>query len=1251
MPNYRLLVEKKSEYASEARALSTELAQILNFQGTQVRIINVYDINQITESELNASKWVVFDDPVADTEHDNLVLPPGSYFAVRPLAGQYDQRADSALQALNLLNINSPELSVTTAKIIIFDPCPSSQQLETIIKYYVNPIENEIFELAAPTVAARVSDDNSPPIFVNFTQLDEGGLKRFKQEQSLAMSFADLALVQQYFCETEKRDPSQTEIKVLDTYWSDHCRHTTFETHLTSITFAPGQLQPLFKQALADYEQMRQQVHGHQLPHKPITLMDLATINAKYLRQAGKLTDVEVTDEINACSLVTEIEVNQQKETWSIQFKNETHNHPTEIEPFGGAATCIGGAIRDPLSGRAYVYQAVRVSGAANVLEPISATLAGKLPQRFITSKAAQGFSSYGNQIGLATTLVKEYYHPGYQAKRMEVGMVVAAAPYANIVRQQPRAGDLIVMIGGATGRDGCGGATGSSQAHTQQSATQCYAEVQKGNPVVERKLQRLFRNPQFSRLIKKCNDFGAGGIAVAIGELAAGVIIDLDQVPLKYQGLTATELAISESQERMAVVINAQDYALVQQLADSENLAAVAVATVTDAAQLVMLYRGKPIVSLNREFLNTNGAQNMAHCAVAQPNLNDLHNFWVKPKNDWPVQLKHQLSKLTHASTRGLSDMFDATIGATTILMPYGGKHQRTPTQVSAQKIPVLNGETDWATLASCGFDPYLSEISPFHGGYFAVIDAVAKLVAAGGDMANIRLSLQEYFERLHEPSQWGKPLAALLGASSAMRGLELGAIGGKDSMSGSFNQLTVPPTLIAFALAPGLASQVISPEFKTGSEYIYAYLPQLDTNYLLNLSELTQVYTQIHQLIINKQVSAAFAIDSGGIAKALFLMAIGNNWGVNLEFSGSIDLTSPVYGGLIVSSNQPLKLAQLICLGTTQKQAVISQAAHTVSLAELYAIYTQPLVAIFPLTAASEESSAAPENNLGLSSPTASNKPTKIYTGAKLAQPRVIIPVFPGTNCEYESASQFKKNGALCNTLVFRNRTPTQVSESIEQLATAIETAQILMLAGGFSAGDEPAGSAKFIAAVLRNERIAAAINQLLSRDGLILGICNGFQALIKSGLLPYGAITKLTANDATLSYNQIGRHISRIVPTRITNNHSPWLSSFACGTQHYVAMSHGEGRFMVSQEMYHQLAARGQIATQYADLTGKPTLDQYFNPNGSSYAIEGITSEDGRIFGKMGHSERYGTNLYKNIPEVNFQDVFSNGVGYFN
>lgn len=1243
MKNTRLFIKKHPTFATEANNLFNDLCQNLHLQTLKtLRIVNIYDLFNLDNAAIELAKYVVFAEANVDQVYiDSIDLAQSKYFAYEYLPGQYDQRADSAMQALQLLGIDVSKIGLTCAKLLVLNSDVNPTELAKIQNYLINPLECRLKDLSIIEQVVEQPNYQEIPSFCGFTKLSEDKLSQFIQDNGLAMSLADLQCVASYFRKI-KRNPTETEINVLDTYWSDHCRHTTFETHLNQISFAPGKYKYLFEKVFATYNQSRVFVHGDKLSYKPITLMDLATICAKEQKKLGNLSDVEFSSEINACSLLVDIKEDGQTKKWSLQFKNETHNHPTEIEPYGGASTCVGGAIRDPLSGRSYVFQAMRISGAANPLEPIEATLPGKLPQKVITTKAAHGFSSYGNQIGLATTYVKEVYHPGYKAKRMEVGMVVGAAPYANIKREEPRPGDLIVLIGGMTGRDGCGGATGSSKEHDQDSLAKCGSEVQKGNPIIERKIQRLFRNPNFSVLIKKCNDFGAGGVSVAIGELADGVTIDLDKVPTKYAGLTGTELAISESQERMAIVIDPKDLDQVNTLTQAENLIATVVAKVSADNKMTMHWNNQTIVELDREFLNTNGASATMDIVVKLDHEANLFQSKFNQPADLKLTFNQVVQDLNICSQEGLVDRFDATIGATTVLMPFGGKYQLTESQVSIQKFPT-QGVTNDVSIASFAYDPELSTKSPFHGAYYAVLHSIAKIVAVGGDYSKIKFSFQEYFEKLGADSvKWGKPFSALLGAYALLQEFKLCAIGGKDSMSGTFKDINVPPTLISFAVATADANQIISPEFKHAHQYIYMLMPKYNQDDTIDSENLIKAYQRLNQLIINKQVDAAYAIGYGGMGEALIKMSLGNKIGVKLDDIDLDKLFINYYGAIVFTSNT--KLNEFTYLGVTTDLAQIQINNQTISLDELIQNWQSPLSSVFPKNV---------NPKLDRVEIKALDSITKtIYLNPnKIANPRVIIPVFPGINCEYDSVKAFDLAKAQASSLVFRNQSSSQIEQSIIELSKQINNSQILMLPGGFSLGDEPDGSAKFIVAILKNSTIKDAVHQLLERGGLILGICNGFQALIKSGLLPYGEICDLDQNAPTLTHNLLGRHISRICNTKVVNNHSPWLSSFKSGEIHQVAFSHGEGRFVADQTIIDQLIKSGQIACQYVDNQGNPTMEGNHNPNGSVYAIESITSADGRILGKMGHSERFGDNLYKNIPGNNkHQDIFTNGVNYF-
>ena len=1250
--NHRIYVEKKDNFAVEAKKLKSELEESLNLKKLEkVRVINIYDIFNLEEGEIEKIKEVVLSEVVVDKTYDDLDLEEKKYIAVEYLPGQFDQRADSAVQCINLISSNTKDLSVKTGKVIIFSGDISENDIERIKKYYINEVE-----MREKDLSIMLEDDVIPPkdvvIHNGFIYYTEEELENFRKTNGLAMTFGDIKHIQNYFKTEEKRNPSDTEIKVLDTYWSDHCRHTTFETILENITLPKGRFEETLQSAFDEYLESRRNAHGERITKKPITLMDMATISAREMRKKGVIDDVEVSEEINACSVFIDVDVTKNGETeiekYLLMFKNETHNHPTEIEPFGGASTCIGGAIRDPLSGRAYVYQAIRVTGAANPLEKLEDTLPGKLPQKKITLGAAHGYSSYGNQIGVATSHVTEIYHEGYKAKRMEVGAVVAATPASNVRRETPVAGDKIILLGGKTGRDGCGGATGSSKEHDVNSITTCSAEVQKGNAPEERKIQKLFRNPEVTKLIKKCNDFGAGGVSVAIGELADGLIIDLDKVPVKYKGLDGTELAISESQERMAVVVEDKDVEAFLKLAEKENLEAVEVAIVTEEKRLVMNWRENAIVNLSRDFLDTNGVTGYMNVEIGAPKSEKtpLENVEVSGET-LKEKVINKISSLNVASQKGLMEMFDSTIGAGTVLMPFGGKYQLTPTEGSIHKIPLLEGTTDTASAITWGYNPTITEWSPYHGGAYAVIESLAKIVAMGGDYKSVRLSFQEYFERLGDnPTKWGKPFAALLGTQYVMKDFDIPAIGGKDSMSGSFNDIDVPPTIISFAVTKVLASNIISPEFKGNENNIYLIKHNMTKDLMPNLDELKSNFEFIMKNIEDKKIISAMTVKGGGIVEALAKMSFGNMIGAKVNLDEE-ELFKLAYGSFIVETPEILENENAILLGKTSENRELIINDEVIKLEELLNNWKKTLNEIFPEIA--ENSSEGPH----LASPTlgeeVANK-KEVKPRVKIEHPRVFIPAFPGTNCEYDSMRAFAKEGAIPFTMTFRNLTTKQIEESIDEMAKNIDNAEIFMLPGGFSAGDEPEGSAKFIATILRNEKIKGAVERLLERDGLILGICNGFQALVKSGLLPNGVIGDIDENSPTLTYNDINRHISKIVTTKVVSNSSPWLRDIELGAEHQIAVSHGEGKFVIGEEKLAELIINGQIATQYVDLNGKPTMDGEYNPNGSVYAIEGITSKDGRIFGKMGHSERVGENLYKNIIGEKEQNIFRNGVNYF-
>ncbi|QVK18440.1 phosphoribosylformylglycinamidine synthase [Mycoplasmatota bacterium] len=1228
MGEFRVYVEKKSDFQTEKEALLIDLNENLHLNLKDIRLLNIYDIFHVTKDELVIIQNQVLSEKVTDQVYHEIKLPK-QYLALEYLPGQYDLRQDSAEQCIKLL-ISNQEVIVKTGTLILFY---EDVDLNKIKKYLINPIEKREKDLLIPLYLdenIEVKDINSYDQFINYT-FDE--LSLFYENKKLAMSIKDLAFIQSYFKDVERRNPTEVELAVIDTYWSDHCRHTTFETIINKVTFPKNDMGYFIEEVFNDYIKTKKNINEEK---KPITLMDLATIYGKQLKKIGKLNDLEVSDENNACSLYVDVNVNGKMEKWLLMFKNETHNHPTEIEPFGGASTCIGGAIRDPLSGRAYVYQAMRITGAGNILEPVDNTIEGKLPQKLISKNSALGYSSYGNQIGLATTFVREIYHEGYKAKRMEVGAVVGAAPLENVRRDKPVSGDCIILLGGRTGRDGIGGATGSSQKHDETSIQSASQEVQKGNAPTERKIQRLFRKKEVTQLIKKSNDFGAGGVAVAIGELAPGVEIYLDQVILKYKGLNPLEIAISESQERMAVVVSEQDVKSFIEYANEENLEATVVAKVTNSNYLVMKYHEKTVVNISRDFLNTNGVRNEVDVII--PEMKDKNIFDIKQKGSFKEQFLNNLKQDNIASQKGLVEMFDSTIGATTILLPFGGKYQLTESDASVQKIPVLNGETTTCSIMSYGFNPFISSQSPFHGAVYAVIESIAKVVAVGGDYRKIRFSFQEYFKKLGtDPRNWSQPFLALLGAFYTQDAFSLPSIGGKDSMSGSFNELHVPPTLISFAVSVEEVDQIISQEFRAPNHYIYLFDYEQDNNQLPMIDELKTNYKYIYQGIKMKKIVSACSIKMGGLAEALAKMSFGNKIGVDVI--ADMDLFKPKYGSIVVESTEELTDCQAIYLGkTTDAEIQINQ--NLISIDEAIQVNQSTYDGIYPRVKQSNNKDV--ENSVF-------NSPI-IKKSKSQAKPKVFIPVFPGTNCEYETGRAFQRAGALAETFVFKNLNQEMIHTSLTEMVKHINQSQILMFSGGFSAGDEPDGSGKFITTVLNNEMVKEAIERFLDKDGLILGICNGFQALIKSGLLPYGKIGVVSSDSPTLTKNDINRHVAKIVNTKITSNKSPWLMNMSVNKTYQVAMSHGEGKFVASDEMIKQLFNNGQVATQYVDLKGQPTMDARFNPNGSYHAIEGITSPCGKILGKMGHSERMVKGLYKNMTIDKVQDIFTNGVGYF-
>lgn len=1245
----RIYVEKKAPYAVRAKELKEEVRQYLGITALRsVRVLIRYDVENLSDATYQQALMTVFSEPpVDDCYEEKFEMAPDAFcFSVEYLPGQFDQRADSAEQCVKLLNEKEDPV-IRSATTYVFEGEINSEDQARIKEYCINPVDSrETDEQKPDTLVQKFDEPADVAVFDGFQNMPESELKELYDSLNLAMTFKDFLHIQKYFAGEEKRDPSVTEIRVLDTYWSDHCRHTTFLTELKNVSFDDGYYKKPIEGTYQEYYTAHKEMFAGR-DDKFVSLMDIALLAMRQLKKAGKLDDMEESDEINACSIVVPVEIDGREEEWLVFFKNETHNHPTEIEPFGGAATCLGGAIRDPLSGRGYVYQAMRVTGAADPTVSMKDTLPGKLPQRKITTGAAHGYSSYGNQIGLATGLVNEVYHPNYVAKRMEIGAVMGAAPRRNVIRENSDPGDIIILLGGRTGRDGIGGATGSSKAHTTKSIDVCGAEVQKGNAPTERKIQRLFRRQEVSSIIKKCNDFGAGGVSVAIGELADGLEVNLDKVPKKYAGLDGTELAISESQERMAVVVAKTDVDKMLGFAAEENLEAVVVAKVTESPRLVLKWRGKTIVDISRAFLDTNGAHQETDVQVTMP---DQEKNYFKEKRD-TRDLKRAwldiLRDLNVCSQKGLVEMFDSSIGAATVTMPYGGKTQHTPIQTMIAKLPVLKGKCDTVTMMSYGMDPYLTSWSPYHGAVYAVISSVAKIVASGGDYSKIRFTFQEYFRRLGtDPKRWGEPMAALLGAYDAQMKLGLPSIGGKDSMSGSFNDIDVPPTLCSFAVDVASLEDVISPELKKAGNLLVKFDIEKDEYDLPVYSQLMELYSAVTGLIRENKIASAYAIGFGGICEAVSKMAFGNELGVTLNDRLSIDeLFAKDYGSIIVEMDPEDYAALKINgkeIGTVTEQPNFVAGTTSVSMKEAYEAWTGRLEEVFPTRSGVEQTVL--EDKLF--------DAKEVYTAQrKLARPKVFIPVFPGTNCEYDTTKAFEQAGAEVETVVFKNMTENQIVESVDAFEKAIRSSQILMFSGGFSAGDEPDGSAKFIASIFRNPKIMDAVHDLLKqRDGLALGICNGFQALIKLGLVPYGEIKPQTAGAPTLTTNSIGRHISKSVYTKVVTNKSPWLMRAELGGVYAIPASHGEGRFVAEESVINELFANGQVATRYVDLQGNPTMDEEFNPNGSYAAIEGITSPDGRVLGKMAHSERIGDGVAVNIYGNQNQHIFESGVSYF-
>ena len=1225
---YRIFVEKRQELAHEAHALLSELKNLLGMRNIDsVRILNRYDAENITKDIFDKAVASVFSEPQLDIATSELDARGGRVFAVEYLPGQFDQRADSAAQCIQIMSCGERP-TIRTAKVYVLGGKLTDGDVETVKKYVINPVEAREASLEKPeTLAMECEMPTSVATVDGFIKMSDSELEGLIKKLGLAMDIDDIKFCREYFS-GEERDPTITEIKMIDTYWSDHCRHTTFLTTIDSVKFEDELLEKTYKEYLATREKLGRT--------KPQNLMDIGTLAAKYLKKTGQLQKLDESEEINACTVKMKVKVDGEDEDWLLLFKNETHNHPTEIEPFGGAATCIGGAIRDPLSGRSYVYAAMRVTGAADPTVPVSETIPGKLPQRKIVQTAAAGYSSYGNQIGLATGMVDELYHPGYAAKRMEIGAVIAATPQKNVRRETPVDGDVVILLGGRTGRDGIGGATGSSKAHDSHSVETCGAEVQKGNAPEERKLQRLFRNEEACRMIKRCNDFGAGGVSVAIGELADGLDIDLNKVPKKYEGLDGTELAISESQERMAVVIEKENVERFMALADSENLEATVVACVTEEPRLRVHWNGRTVIDISREFLNSNGAEKHIDITPEKP-----QNYKKAVPESFTDGYRALASDLNVCSKRGLSERFDSTIGAGTVLMPFGGKHQRTPIQAMVHKISVEEKHTDTCSYMAWGYNPMIAEKSPYHSAYLAVVESVAKLIATGASYEDVYLTFQEYFEKpMKDSKRWGKPLSALLGAFRAQLELGVAAIGGKDSMSGSFEKLDVPPTLVSFAVTTGDVSEVITNDAKSAGHKLICLCPEYGEDGLPKADSLIETFNNVTSLMREGRVYAAYTPTYGGIAEAVYKMCIGNRLGFEYDKALSLDdVFGYAYGCFLLEVDAD-EAGQSV--GHFTSDAKLTLDGESISLAELDRLYEDKLEGVFPTLETAECKRYE----------TFDFKADKrVSPAVKVAKPKVLIPVFPGTNCEFDSAKVMRDAGAEAKIFVINNLTQDGIQRSVESFAKELSTSQMVFVPGGFSGGDEPDGSGKFIMAFFRNQQIKDGVHDLLNnRDGLMCGICNGFQALIKLGLVPYGRITEPDENAPTLTFNTISRHQSKLVRTRIASNKSPWLAATEVGDVYTVAISHGEGRFLCDEKLLRQLAANGQIATQYVDLDGNPTDDIRYNPNDSAFAVEGITSPDGRVFGKMGHSERIGNGLYKNVPGSFDMKMFESAVKYF-
>ncbi|MBE7028776.1 MAG: phosphoribosylformylglycinamidine synthase [Ruminococcaceae bacterium] len=1233
----RVYSEKKKGFDVEASSLFRDIKENLSILSLkELRILVRYDISSLDEKTLEKAKNTILSEPQVDNVSESVDLSGYKVFATELLPGQFDQRADSAAQCIQILTGGEKPV-VRAAKVYAINPEVTCEEIEAIKKYIINPIESREASLEIPkTLDMELPEPKKVKTVEGFIELDEVSLKKFLDENGFAFDISDIKFCQNYFKNEEKRNPTVTELKMIDTYWSDHCRHTTFATELKNVEIEDE----VVKAAFLEYIKTRDTVYAGRTP-KDMCFMDIATLATKDLKKKGVLKNLDESEEINACSIEVDVDIDGKDEKWLVMFKNETHNHPTEIEPFGGAATCLGGAIRDPLSGRSYVYQAMRVTGSGDPRVPLKETLPGKLPQRKISKTAAAGYSSYGNQIGLATGLVREIYDESYKAKRLEIGAVIAAAPKSNVIREVPEPGDVVVLLGGKTGRDGCGGATGSSKAHTDKSLENCGAEVQKGNPPEERKLQRLFRKPEVTRLIRRCNDFGAGGVSVAIGELADGLLINLDNVPKKYAGLDGTELAISESQERMAVVVRDSDKEKMIEEAGKENIEATVVATVTKEKRLRLFWQGDKIVDISREFLNSNGGRRETDVLIKANKCDNIfESINLSSYKTYEEKFVALLSDLNVCMQKGLGEMFDSTIGANTVLMPFGGKYELTPTESMAAKIPLEKGETKTATVMSYGYDNKMASKSPFYSGVYAIIHSIARVVATGCDISKVYLTLQEYFKKLgNDKERWGEPMQALLGAFLAQERLNIAAIGGKDSMSGSFNDMDVVPTLVSFAVSPANTDEIVSPEFKKTNTKVLLIENKKD-GFLPDFNDFTNISKKVYDLIKSKKAYSAYAVPMGGVGEAVLKMCFGNK--IGFKFSMSDNLFNAGYGSYIVEVDNDTDIPGAKLIGYTLDTKEVEIENEKISLEKLIDAFVSPLESVYKTAKEIEEK----EIDIPLYETKTVSSP-KI----KIAKPKVVVPVFPGTNCEYDTKKRFELAGADVDVIVFKNLKQTDVLDSAKELAGAIKNAQIVMIPGGFSGGDEPDGSGKFIATALRNELVKEALRDMLyNRDGLMLGICNGFQALIKLGLVPFGDVIDTDDTCPTLTYNTIGRHISTMADIKVMSNKSPWFSNVKVGDVYKVPLSHGEGRFIVSDKLMSELVKNGQIATCYVDAMGNPTYEKYANPNGSNFAVEGITSLDGRILGKMGHSERIGDNLYKNIHGKFDMKIFEAGVSYF-